>query len=258
MLIAYPSEYDFVMARRISGILFDLGDTILDFGRIDIRTLFEQGARLSYDYLGELGQAVPSFAKYHRKQNWAVRWSYLKSRFTRREFNALDTLGRLSLKMGHDLTPQQLMHMAWLWYQPLASCAVIEPDTKGLLERLRQRGLKIGVVSNTFVPGQVLDEHLSREGLLELLPVRVYSCDVRYRKPHRSIFKLALDRLRLDATETLFVGDSLEADIRGANRAGMISVLKDPHDRHLQPSIKPAHRIHRLAELPDVLAHYET
>jgi len=241
------------MMDRIRGILFDLGDTLLDFAPVDIRVMFEAGARLAYEYLQGLGQPVPSFAKFHRKQLWAIRWSYLKSRVTRREFNSLELIGRVGKSMGHDLTDEQMAHLAWLWYEPLSRCASVEAGLGDLLHAFRDAGLTLGLVSNTFVPAEVLDKHLRQEGLLEFFPVRVYSCEVRYRKPSPEVFRIALERTGLEPSQALFVGDSLQADIDGANRAGLVSVLKDPKGRHDNTRIKPAYRIRRLTELPAII-----
>jgi len=244
------------MAQRIKGILFDLGETLLDFGKVDVRGLFESGARLAYDYLAKLGQPLPTFAQYHRRQLWAIRRSVLFSRIIRREFNALDIIRRLAGRMGHELTQEQFSDLAWLWYEPLSRCATVEEGLGETLHRLQGEGIILGIISNTFIPSEVLDRHLEREGLLELFPIRVYSCDVRYRKPNRNIFTAALQQASLRADETMFVGDSLEADIQGANRAGLISVLKDPIGRHAKASIRPRHRISRLAELVQLVDQY--
>jgi HAD superfamily hydrolase (TIGR01549 family) len=246
------------MAQRIDGILFDLGDTLLDFGEVDVATIFESAARQTYDYLTGLGVEMPSFASYHRRQYWAVRWHVVKSRLTRREFNALDLIVALTARLGRKLTAKQAEELAWLWYKPLGDCAVVEDGARDMLAGFREAGLKLGLVSNTFIPGETLDRHLRMVGLLALLPVRIYSCDVRYRKPNVRIFQAALEAAGLEAKHAFFVGDSLRADILGANRAGLISVLKDPHGRHAGSRIRPRHRIRRLAELPGLLEAYET
>jgi len=242
------------MTERIKGIFFDLGDTLLEFGQVDIRSAFEAGARLAHEYLTVLGHKLPSLAKYHRQQLWAIRWNYLKSKFTRKEFNSLDLLGRLSARMGHDLTAQQTAELAWLWYRPLSECATVEDALAETLGTLSRTGLTLGIISNTFVPGEVLDRHLEREGLLKFLPIRIYSCDVRYRKPSPVIFRIALERAGLTAGETMFVGDSPHADIRGANLAGMISVLKDPAGRYSASTPSAKYRISKIAELPAIIA----
>lgn len=244
------------MTRAVRGILFDLGDTVLNFGKVDIHALFEKGARLAHDYLRQLDQPVPSFARYHRRQFWSIRWNYLKSHFLRREFNSLDLIRSMCRRYGQQLDDDQLMELAWKWYQPLSEQATVEDGTRELLEGFRSRGLTLGIVSNTFVPGEVLDRHLAQEGLLGLFPVRVYSCDVGYRKPHAKIFNVALRRTGLQADQTIFVGDSLRADIEGANRMGMISVLKAPEGSS-GSSITARYRIARLADLESVLKRYQ-
>ncbi|MCY2928717.1 MAG: HAD family hydrolase [Planctomycetota bacterium] len=244
------------MPKRIQGILFDLGDTLLDFGAIDVPALFQAGAKLAHDQLQAWGLPVPRFARYHRKQLWAIRWSYFKSYLTGREFSALDLIGRLHEEMNYKLTLEQVHELAWLWYRPLRDVATIEPGLAATLESFRRDGLVLGAVSNTFVPGQVLDRHLREEGLLDLLPVRVYSCDVGHRKPDKAIFQIAAKRTALPPAATLFVGDLLTTDIRGSHRAGMISVLKDPLDKYVGGRIRPHHRIARIADLRRIVDGY--
>ncbi len=243
---------------RIKGILFDLGDTLLDFGPVETLKLFAEGARQAYSYLQRLGQPVPSFAKYHRRQLRAVQWQLLKSHLTRREFNSLDVLDRTSKAMGQNLTPEQTEEMAWLWYEPLSRCVAIEDGLGEMLEGFRRGGLVMAVVSNTFVPGQVLDRHMAKLGLLEYFPVRIYSCDVRHRKPHPKIFLTCLKRLGISPQEAVFVGDKLRADIDGAKQVGMVTVLKDPSGTRRHRRIRPDHRITSLQQLPEIIAGYNS
>ena len=241
---------------RVKGILFDLGDTILDFGVLDTRGLFVRGARLAYRRLQELNQPVPPFRAFHRTQLRAVRFHYFLSRVRRREFNSLNLLRRQCRKMGQEVTPEQLLELAWLHYWPLSRCATVEGGVHELLAELRDEGLKLAIVSNTFVPGEVLDRHLEMLGLLEFFSERIYSCDVHYRKPDGRIFRMALERAGIEASEAIFVGDSLVADIRGARRAGMTAVLKDPSGAKRKWRADPHHRITSLLELRDIVAQY--
>jgi HAD superfamily hydrolase (TIGR01509 family) len=241
---------------RLRGILFDLGDTLLNFGKVDALDLFKQGAVLAYDYLTSLRKPLVPFPKFYRRQMWAIRWAYFKSRLTRREFNSLDLLGRISDAMGHQLTNDQTLELAWQFYVPLRNKATVEPGTRELLEDFRRQGLTLGLVSNTFLPPEVLDRHLEQANLLDLLPHRVYSSAVIHRKPQPEIFHIALSQTGLEAGQTLFVGDSPHADVVGANRNGLISVLKDPTGRHKRTRSNPAHRIARLEELRAVVAGY--
>lgn len=243
---------------RIKAILFDLGDTLIDFGPLDTRELFSRGARLAYRYLQQLGYKLPPFVRYHWGQFWAVRWHYFKSRITGREFNALDVLGATSRRMGCPLSQEQMVELAWQWYLPLSRRGTVEEGLHDMLLAFRRAGLALGIVSNTFVPGEVLDRHLAQLGLLEHFPVRVYSCDVRYRKPDPRIFQIALGRLGVAGPDTMFVGDKINADVAGAEEMEMISVLKDPSGVKRRRGVRPAHRITSLRELPDVVASYDS
>jgi len=242
--------------RRINAILFDLGDTLLDFGPLSTREMFARGARMAYRYLQEMGHSLPPFRTYHRRQLRSVQWHYLRSRIIRREFNALDVLVSTGKSMGYHLSVRETEELAWQWYSPLGSCATIEDGLPEMLAQFRRDGMELGVVSNTFVPGQVLDRHLTALGLAEHLSTRVYSCDVRYRKPDPRIFQLAADRTGVPPGQTLFVGDNFRTDVLGARRAGMIPVLKDPSGAHRHRRIKPDHRIASLKELPRIVGSY--
>jgi HAD superfamily hydrolase (TIGR01509 family) len=243
---------------KIKGILFDLGDTLLDFGPVDTLKLFADGARQAYAYLQQLDQPLPTFAKFHRRQLRAVQWQLLKSHLVRREFNSLDVLGRTSKAMGHDLTHEQVEELAWLWYEPLGRCVTVEDGLGEMLEDFRRNGLALAVVSNTFVPGQVLDRHMDQLGLLEYFPTRIYSCDVHYRKPNPKIFQISLERVGILPDETIFVGDKFRPDIFGSGRVGMISVLKDPSGAKRNRRIRPDHRITSLRQLPEIIAGYNS
>jgi HAD superfamily hydrolase (TIGR01509 family) len=251
-----PSPRWFFMAPRISGILLDLGETLLSFGKVDLPSLFDEGSRLVYEHLRKLGHRLPPFYRYHRYKLLAIRWRYAIGRAVGREFDCLQLLRSMHSGLGIELSREQAVELAGMWYEPLGRVAVVEEGTADLLKSFRDQGLTLGVVSNTFVPAEVLDRHLQRAGLLDLLPVRVYSCRETWRKPDVRIFQAALERTHLAAAETLFVGDSVLADIRGANRAGLISVLKEPPGTWRLWRFGPRHRIARLEELRGIVRKY--
>ncbi|MHC4575320.1 MAG: hypothetical protein ACYS76_14520, partial [Planctomycetota bacterium] len=60
-------------AKKVKAVLFDLGETLLNFGKVNSGKLFRQGARLSYDFLRNLGQPVGSFELYCRRNLISLR-----------------------------------------------------------------------------------------------------------------------------------------------------------------------------------------
>jgi putative hydrolase of the HAD superfamily len=109
-------------------------------------------------------------------------------------------------------------HAAWDPARRLAG------DTHALLESLRDRGLKLGLVSNAFDPGWLLQRDLEQMGLAQRLDFAVFSSEVGKRKPHPEIFRRALDSLGVEPERALFVGDRLYEDVRGAGELGMTTV----------------------------------
>jgi putative hydrolase of the HAD superfamily len=106
-------------------------------------------------------------------------------------------------------------HALWLPAHTLAS------TTHALLELLRGRGLKLGLVSNAFDPPALLHRDLDELGIAERIDVAVFSSEVGRRKPDSLIFGHALETLGVEPERALFVGDSLKADIGGAAALGM-------------------------------------
>jgi HAD superfamily hydrolase (TIGR01509 family) len=94
-----------------------------------------------------------------------------------------------------------------------------------LLEALRDRGLKLGLVSNAFDPGWLGHRDLEQMGIEQRIDFAVFSSEVGKRKPHPEIFQRALEALDAEPAAALFVGDRLYEDIRGAGELGMKTAL---------------------------------
>lgn len=95
------------------------------------------------------------------------------------------------------------------------------PETIPSLLTLKQRGYKLGVISNGIPTKQW--EKLIRLGLQHFFDIVEISTET-VKKPNPKIFRRAINRLKCKPEETLMVGDSLMEDIYGANRVGMTTV----------------------------------
>jgi putative hydrolase of the HAD superfamily len=217
----------------IDAILFDLGDTIINFGigRAEAEGLFHKGARATYAYLEQRGKMMPPYRRYFRAHYRKMRNEYLWSKLVRRDFCYADVINVANSRLGIAVRPEEVPHLSWLWYQPILEASSVDAGVGEMLGHLRAAGTKLAIVSNTFVPGYCLDKHLEAEGLLEFFPVRVYSSQVRYRKPHRRIFQIALEQIGVEAQRAVFIGDLPRADIKGAKRAGMKTIWKPAQAR---------------------------
>jgi putative hydrolase of the HAD superfamily len=101
----------------------------------------------------------------------------------------------------------------------------LHPDTIDLLREVRRLGLLTGLVSNTFDPAVLMEEDLVLQGIDGLIDVAVFSSALGIRKPHAGIYAHALERLEVQASRTLFVGDRVLEDVIGPSRAGMRTCL---------------------------------
>lgn len=106
-------------------------------------------------------------------------------------------------------------HAAWSPARELAS------TTHALLESLRDRGLKLGLVSNAIDPPELLHRDLDELGVSQRLDVAVFSSEIGRRKPDEAIFRYALERLGAEPEEALMVGDKVAVDIAGAKALGI-------------------------------------
>jgi len=95
-------------------------------------------------------------------------------------------------------------------------------DVLPVLADLRERGLKLGLVSNT---GRDVDVFLAHHSLQidAALSSRIHGKV----KPHPTIFQAVLDRLGVVAEQSAMVGDSPEDDLEGARGLGMRAFLVD-------------------------------
>jgi len=99
------------------------------------------------------------------------------------------------------------------------------PDALPTLRVLRESSLRIGICSNAAYHSASVHGQLAHVGFAALLDAAVFSGEVGWRKPSPRLFEAALSALGTSAAGTVFVGDRVREDIRGAADAGMRTVL---------------------------------
>lgn len=133
------------------------------------------------------------------------------------------------------------------------SALVPEPGVVETLSELRRRGLRVGLLSvcSDDVPAVWAETEL--HGLFD---AEVFSCDVGLRKPDPRIYALTCDRLGVDASDAIFVGDGANDELAGAERAGLRAVLICPDGRDpFWPEARdwPGARISAIPEVLELL-----
>ncbi len=90
------------------------------------------------------------------------------------------------------------------------------------ISALRDRGYKVGLISNTLEEVPLLWDSTS---FAPLFDVAVLSFDVGMAKTDPRIYTLAAARLGIETKDCLFVGDGSDGELSGAEQAGMTAVL---------------------------------
>lgn len=119
----------------------------------------------------------------------------------------------------------------------------------GSAEFLEQCGVPVCIISN--IDRADLDAAIDHHGLH--VAHRITSEDVRTYKPHSAIFAAGLDALGLSPDEVLHVGDSLTADVAGANAVGIPVAWVNRRGRSAPADTRIDHEIGDLCELLPLL-----
>ena len=85
----------FPQVLRPRPILFDLGDTLLNFTATNPIPHFKEGVRLAYDFIAEQSHALPPYKKFRAAVRLSYSWAFLSATLRRREVNLQTSLFRL-------------------------------------------------------------------------------------------------------------------------------------------------------------------
>ena len=137
----------------------------------------------------------------------------------------------VQLAAGHTITldPSWNNSLEKAYVDPILSippklCAEGPP----ILQAVRRRGYKIGLISNTGrSPGSALRQLLDTYGILRYFDATIFSNEVMRRKPDRTIFDRAAHMLGVENNAIVHIGDNPETDFWGARNADMQAILLD-------------------------------
>ncbi|GAB4504476.1 MAG: HAD family hydrolase [Anaerolineales bacterium] len=237
---------------RFRVILFDLGNTLIYdkrpwppiLARADqaMRQVLEQaGYPLTPGAYGDFPTIFDLY--YHRRQD------------TLKEETTLSLLRELLERYGASPPDPVLLAAIEALYAITQQNWYPEPDALPTLQTLKADGYQLGILSNAADDRNV-------QALIDKANLRPYfefilsSAACQVRKPARRIFRLAIEHFGLPPEQMMMVGDTLEADVQGANRLGIYSVWimrrAKYHEEGALP-YQPQAVISRLSDLPALL-----
>ena len=202
---------------HLKAVLFDLGGTLVrtdPISEIFLRILRRHKVHVSLEWREEIFPEVVELDLESFKLPYIEFWRAYNLRILEK-LGVQGDLGQLADRLTEE------------WWDNAE--LEVYPEVEDTLRRLRQMGLKIGIVSNGF---QIdIHEILSRTGLEGMFDLTVGVDDVKKPKPHPEIFIYALKKLEIKPHEALFVGDNPETDYKGAEAAGLKPLLIDRENK---------------------------
>ena len=206
----------------IKAVLVDLGDTLVHLSR-PWNDVFHDNLSSLHGFLKDAGMSFDfdEFAKLfvHEYENASA-----ISHLYKVEVPMQDIISRVFRKIklkdhGGNLVQGAIEE----FYRPEIETWQPYPDTVKTLTSFHEAGFKMGLISNAKSDWAVR-EILEKNDLSRFFEAIVTSAAVRKRKPRFDIFSPALRRLGVKSFETVFIGDSLQADVLGAKTAGIRSI----------------------------------
>lgn len=198
---------------RYQHLFFDLDHTLWDFrgnSRETLRELFVT------ERIGEAGVPnVGDFIECYEEINHAMWASYSAGRIPKEVLRVLrfrDALFRFGVK-DNDLA-------ARIGREYIERCprkGMLMPGALEMLDQVKGR-FKLHIITNGF--DEVQGVKLANSGITSYFDVVLTSERAGAPKPDPRIFQEALKRTRASATNSLMIGDNVEADMLGARQAG--------------------------------------
>ena len=245
-------------ASPLKIVLFDFGSTLI-YLKDPWPPIYEQADRALVQVFQQAG--VPLQIKDFSSEFETFLDSYYAKRGTGPiEITTFSALQELLQQKGFQDIPASVVRAALdAMYSITQQNWYLETDAIPTLKTLQGHGYRLGLISNTSDDKNV-QQLVDRWELRPFFETIVTSAGCGFRKPDKRIFQLALDHFRVPPEQVAMVGDSLEADILGANQMGIYSIWITrrvclPEEGEL--TIQPHAVIPTLDLIPGLLADIE-
>ncbi len=241
----------------MKAVVFDLGGTLIDYRGpfVSWPELETPGFEAAYAVLEAQGVALPSYAAFQ-----ATGFEMLPGRWQ------AATRGERNLRLAELLSEVLAVQGTSAEIEPLSAAATAYEDAicghatpiaggTAVLDTLRDRGLRLGLLSNTMFSGRAHRRDLARFGLDGYFDTMLFSADVGMWKPTPTPFLQVVDALGVDPTSAVYVGDDPGSDVVGGQAAGLRTVhIRGSGEFATPDGVVADATIDALTELPAVLA----
>lgn len=237
---------------QIKAILFDFGDTLVSTEKFDYNLCLKK----VHESLTK-GKVTVPYEEYRNVYFDVRNRLYKESEESLREVEFRLRLIETLKHFGYSFKQEDpvIIKSANAFADAFVPMMQMDPYVPKLLKRLKTEGKhKIGLVSN-FAHPNALKKTLEKFDIAKYFDALIISGEVGWRKPNPKIFEKALQTLGAKASETVFVGDSPQHDIKGAQKSGMKTILVKKASINEDEELgNPDRRIYELTDLPKALS----
>ena len=171
-----------------------------------------------------------------------------------------DNIKDICRRFGVEVDTTQITQAANYHYEFIRNAIIPERNVLEALTMLKNRGLKLGLISNC---GPAVPLLWGQSPLAQLIGIPVFSCKEHVSKPSIGIYKIISHRLQVKPQKCIYVADGSNEELTNAAAKGMLPILKrttlnDVYDKH-RPEVKswPGLAIDEIRELSDILRELE-
>ena len=222
---------------RCRAVIFDWGGTLTPWHSVDLEEQWRVFARQVH---AEETQALSLAARIIAAEDAA----WVRSRTDHSSARLHEILAEAGLDADHLRREAALAAYREFWEPHTFTDEQVKP----LFEGLRERGARVGVLSNTIWPRDYHRGVFERDGVLGLIDADIYSSELAWTKPHPGAFRAAAAALGVEPSEAVYVGDRPFEDVHGSQLAGMRAIWV-PHSQI------PVGQQVSVDEVPDGVAH---
>lgn len=211
--------------NSLKAVIFDLGETLITYA-IDDTKREKNISKEVHNVFSKMGYSIPENFYHELKSEMWKNWKEQFGLFEL-EFEISDFLYHLLCKLGvkaQDVA-KFIPLIIEIIYKYDLQYVVLKPTVKETLKKLQSKLYLTGIISNTSYSYDHILEILKRLEIINYFNVVIVSSKEKICKPNPKIFKKVLQLLCISANEVVFVGNDLQVDIKGAERAGIKSIL---------------------------------
>ncbi|MGY4383129.1 putative hydrolase of the HAD superfamily [Pedobacter sp. UYP24] len=228
----------------IKHLFFDLDHTIWDFDKNAQETLNELYITYKLDDLG--CSSAADFIVLYTENNHSLWRQYHLGEITKETLRA-ERFHRTFVQLG--IPPESVPHQFEDDYVRLTPTKTnLFSGSEKVLNYLKQK-YTLHIISNGFKESTLMK--MSVSNLNPYFSNVIISEDVGVNKPNKRIFEYALEKAGATKTESIMIGDSVEADIRGAQDFGIKAIYFNPMNLE-----KPNDVLWQINHLEELLQHF--